>query len=99
MASSEANTSLSSRGTKRKLSVHEVRLTPSQRLAAARKAAKLAEPAKSGLADDDESNVLGSETSRGQAGSKRDDEYYRNIYATDPDFAALGEQDGEFGAW
>lgn len=99
-----------SRGQKRKLPGDEVKLTFSQRLAAAaRKAPKHAEPS-----SDAESNgvaALSYNSSLRLADSSdvdetpetthhlEQDDIYRNLYAREIDFAALAEKDVHFRAW
>lgn len=93
------------RGTKRKQS-DEVRLTFSQRLAAARKVPKHAELGSDATPDDvDDSSSLkfanSSDVEESPAASKHleQDERYREIYANEVDFFALARKDADFSAW
>jgi 23S rRNA (adenine1618-N6)-methyltransferase len=95
------------RGTKRKLSVgvdgKVNRLTPSQKLAAARKAARLANSRHTD-ADADADAAVGAgdvmrpenREARAPQAQKHDDEYFRDLYKGELDFQALKRDDEEF---
>lgn len=101
------------RGLKRKHDGNAPRLTPSQRLAAARKAGieTSVDPAR--LENDDLANEPVAEPANTQnevddggkgnatppvKKTRRDDGHYERLYASELNFEALGKEDGDFGA-
>lgn len=111
--SSPSNDPSVPRGLKRKHDGNAPRLTPSQRLAAARRAGIETSVNPARLGNDELANepVAEPATSRdaNDAGhdsaippakkkASRDDGHYERLYASELDFEALGKEDGDFGA-
>lgn len=95
--------SKSPRGSKRKHTGDEVKLTFSQRLAAARKVAKRTEAGSDEDGDRSSLKLFDSsdaeELKDAAKGHAQQDERFRRLYAQEVDFAALAEKDDEFRAW